>query len=64
MVSLKPDNLYVKGYKNLKIDKQLDHIGYNDEYHVYFDVRNGLKYTSVTTLIHMYQPEYDTDFWS
>lgn len=61
---LKKEDLYIENYKSLKIDKQLDHIAYNDYKHVYYNLNTGERYTSVTTLIHMYQNEFDTDKWS
>ena len=49
---------------NLVIDKQIDDIAYSDEKHIYFDVTTKERYTSVTTLIGKYQPQFDEIFMS
>lgn len=50
----------------LLIDKETDDVAYNDEKHIYVGKRGnteGKKYTSVTTLIGMYENEFDAEFW-
>lgn len=49
----------------MKIDKQNGDVGFNTEYHKYFNINNLSKeYISVTTLIHKYTQEFDKEFWS
>ena len=43
-------------------DKVASHIGYNDEEHTYTNTRTGLKYISVTTLIHGFVPEFKSNY--
>ena len=57
-------NEIIKDHKTLKIDKELNHVGYNDYKHLYFDKGSGLKYISCTTLIHEYQQPFDKEYWS
>ena len=64
MIKLNKNDLYVKDFKSLKIDKELDHVAYNDNKHVYFNKNTGEKYISVTTLIHSYVNEFDGEYWS
>ncbi len=40
----------------------MEDILFNEAEHKYYDA-NGHIYTSVTTLIHKYAPEFDTEFW-
>ena len=47
-----------------QIDKKNDKVGFDDATHTYFDLEDGSKYISVTTLIHNYTQPYDSDFWS
>lgn len=49
----------------MKIDKVNGNVGFNTEYHKYFNINNPSKeYISVTTLIHKYTQEFDKEFWS
>ena len=49
----------------LKIDKQNENIAFNEESHVYFDVKKKKKkYISVTTMIEKFGQPFDKDFWS
>lgn len=51
---------------DLIIDKESDDVVYNDEKHIYIgksDLCKGKKFTSVTTLIGMYENKFDEDFW-
>lgn len=52
---------YIKG---IKVDKENDTCFFNDETHSYYDKSTLKKYTSVTTLIHDYSQEFDSNFWS
>ena len=47
-----------------QIDKKNDKVGFDDATHTYFDLKDGSKYISVTTLIHNYTQPYDAEFWS
>ena len=47
-----------------QIDKQNESVGFEDSTHTYFDLKDGSKYISVTTLIKKYQPEFSADFWA
>lgn len=47
-----------------RFDKIGGRVGYNDEAHTYTNLDTGVKYTSVTTLIGKYKPEFKTDYWS
>lgn len=47
-----------------QIDKFNESVGFDDSTHTYFDLKDGSKYTSVTTLIHEYQTPFDSNFWS
>lgn len=48
----------------MEIDKQYGNVAFNDENHIYWNVNDGKKYTSVTTLIGKYEQDFDKDFWS
>jgi len=49
----------------MKIDKQNGPIAFNDNEHRYWNVNDeSVKYTSVTTLIGKYEPEFDKEFVS
>jgi len=48
-------------FNKLKIDKQQDHIAYNDEYHVYWNINTLEQYTSVTTFVKQFEHEVDWD---
>lgn len=49
----------------MEIDKVNGNVGFNTEYHKYFNIDNPSKeYISVTTLIHKYTHEFDKEFWS
>jgi len=49
----------------MNIDKQNGNVCFNEEAHVYFNAKDTKKkYISVTTLIHKFEPVFDTDFWS
>lgn len=50
---------FARGFDGLKIDKQENHIAYNDEHHVYWNTLTGDHYLSVTQWIHQYQPTVD-----
>lgn len=52
---------YVNGYK---VDKETDQVIYSDNSHIYFDKNDNKTYVSVTTLIHNYTNEFDSEFWS
>jgi len=45
-------------------DKIASHVGYNDKAHTYTNMNTGAKYTSVTTLIHKFVPEFKSDYWA
>ena len=47
-----------------QIDKMNDKVGFDDATHTYFDLEDGSKYISVTTLIHNYTQPYDAQFWA
>lgn len=47
-----------------QIDKKNETVGFEDSTHTYFDLKDGSKYISVTTLIKKYQPEFSADFWA
>lgn len=49
----------IKDFSKLKIDKQQDHVAYNDELHVYWNVNTLEQYASVTTFISQYKFEVD-----
>lgn len=50
---------------DMRIDKKNGDIAFNDEHHIYFNLKDtSKKYISVTTLIHKFEPEFDKDFWS
>lgn len=55
------DEKYVDGYR---VDKETDDVIYSDEQHVYIDKHDKEKYVSVTTLIHKYVNEFDSNFWA
>jgi hypothetical protein len=49
----------------MQIDKQNGEVGFNEEKHIYFDLKNPEdKYISVTTLIGKFHQEFDAEFWS
>lgn len=49
----------------MKIDKQNGNVAFCDSEHKYWDVTNpDKKYVSVTTLIHSYAQDFDSEFWS
>ena len=48
----------------MKIDKQNGTVAFNNDQHCYWNVNDGEKYISVTTLIGRYEQPYDRDFWS
>lgn len=47
-----------------QIDKKNETVGFEDSTHTYFDLKDGSRYISVTTLIKKYQPEFSADFWA
>lgn len=49
--------------KNMKIDKENEVVGYNDNAHSYWIKQSGMKCISVTTLIHKFV-NFDEEFWS
>lgn len=49
--------------KELTIDKEFNDVAYNDEHHIYWDKNDLLSYISVTTLIGMFEQEFDEQFW-
>lgn len=50
---------------SMTIDKRNGDICFNEQAHVYFSASdNKKKFTSVTTLIHKFEPPFDKDFWS
>lgn len=52
---------YLYGYK---VDNENEDAIFNDKDHLYINKKDGYKYTSVTTLVKMYEQPYDSDFWS
>lgn len=48
----------------MKIDKQNGNVAFENDSHTYWNVNDGEKYISVTTLIGKYEQPYDRDFWS
>lgn len=49
----------------MTIDKQNGDVCFNEEAHVYFNIKDQKKkYISVTTLIHKFEPPFDKEFWS
>jgi len=48
----------------MKPDKVNGNVMYYDDEHVYVDAKDNSKYISVTTLIHRYTHEFDSEFWS
>ena len=49
----------------MTISKRNGDICFNEESHVYFNLREPEReYISVTTLIHKFEPPFDKDFWS
>lgn len=52
---------YMYGYK---VDNENDTAIFNDKDHLYINKEKGYRYTSVTTLVKMYEQPYDSDFWS
>lgn len=49
--------------KELTIDKEFESVAYNDEHHIYWDKDDLISYISVTTLIGLFEQEYDEQFW-
>ena len=49
---------------NVKIDKENEHVAYNDKDHVYWIKGSDLKCISVTTLVGQYCQPFDHNFWS
>lgn len=49
--------------KHLTVDKENKDICYNDKYHIYWDKKDLFTYISVTTLIGLYEQEFDRAFW-
>jgi len=48
----------------MKIDKQNGNVCFNEEQHLYWNIKDPNKtYTSVTTLIHTYVEKFDEIFW-
>jgi len=45
-------------------DKRVNHVAYNDEYHIYRNLLLNTNYTSVTTLIGKYEQHFDEEYWS
>jgi len=45
-----------------QIDKMNESVGFEDSTHTYFDLKDGGKYISVTTLLKNYEPEFQGDF--
>ena len=49
----------------LKIDKINGDVAFNEEKHLYWNIKNkSIKYTSITTLIQSYHEKFDEEFWS
>lgn len=48
----------------MKIDKQYGDIAFSENEHVYWNVNDNERYTSVTTLIGKFEQPYDKEFWS
>jgi hypothetical protein len=49
----------------MKIDKVNGDVGFNEELHLYVNVKDPkIKYISVTTLVGLYFEPFDEDFWS
>lgn len=49
--------------KEITIDKLNGTVAYNDKYHIYWDTEDLMTYISATTLIGMFEQEFDTEFW-
>lgn len=49
---------------NVKIDKENEHVAYNDKDHMYWIKGSDLKCISVTTLVGKYCQPFDPEFWS
>nr|DAF63647.1 MAG TPA: Exonuclease V [Podoviridae sp. ctz6O13] len=50
---------------NMNIDKRNGDICFNEQSHVYFNLKEpDRKYVSVTTLLHKFEPPFDKEFWS
>ena len=47
-----------------QIDKMNESVGFEDSTHTYFDLKDGGKYISVTTLLKNYEHEFQGDFWA
>lgn len=55
----------MKEMKHLEIDKQNDDMAFNEETHLYWNVKYpDRKYTSVTTLIGKFYEKFNADYWS
>lgn len=48
---------------NLKVDKENADVCYNDKYHIYWDKHDLFTYISATTIIGLYEQEFDKLFW-
>lgn len=48
----------------MQIDKQNAGVAFNDSDHVYWNLKTGTRYISVTTLIEKFGKPFDKDFWS
>lgn len=48
----------------MKIDKQNGDVCFNDENHIYWNLKDNSKYISVTTLIERFGQPFDESFWS
>ena len=49
--------------KELTIDKKNGTVAYNDKYHIYWDTEDLKTYISATTLIGLFEQEFDTEFF-
>lgn len=48
----------------MKIDKQVNNIAYNDEKHVYWNIKTSDIYTSVTKFIKLFEHSFNEDYFS
>ena len=48
----------------MKIDKEINNIAYNDEFHKYWNKQTSEIYTSVTTFIKLFEYSFDQDYFS
>lgn len=60
----KLDSIEEKQLFGFTVDKENDEVAYNDEKHLYFSKKDGSHFISTTQIIHAYQPEFDSLFWS